>query len=707
MTIVDSKNIKKPVIYLKLLENKNLLIVDADTTVRYLDRDSLKVLNGFKLSIKHQRYKNSVVDFTNDGQYFTVISETRTEAKVYTTRTKKLIAQIDRHQGEVSCVGIEPSGHYMFASGDDGKTFVIDILSGNLAFTLPHHKDSVNDIAFNKSGNFVALASYDKSIAIFDFKTETLIQQLKVHSQQVVKVRFVNNDRLISVDGKSTTMVWDIASGKVLSVLQGIHDDVIQLFSIKDDSFLFVATTLGYLILFDLKTYKLLSKKFIKLPSTILSLVFYEEKNQLIIGTKDGKVSFYNIFAGEEDLKKLYKHKDYKSMQKKFLANPLLEYTPTALLVEERWNKIIVLAREYLQNGERAKAITLFDSFKSLPQKNIIIQKILREYRDFEKFLFLAKNKKIVLAYGVAEQNPIYKTSKAYKELEDCWHKDFKLAKNHSFHLEVDKAKKILLPYRGLSAKMKDIQKLFREGEIYKRFRWAISREDFKIVFELLKIHPFLKKLDEYDKLMKYADALYINSLQAIEKDDNVLAMKMLRVLLDFNDFKNEVKELLKNIENKQKFLEAIKYNDMRVAYNLLELSQELKETEEGLKLQSLWKEDMIKANRYAMRGDALGIEKVLQNYLKIVSKYITIAPIFRLCYLVQIEKAFKTKKEKLVIERAIKNYLLFFGRDSKIEIFYNSFIRNYKDSKLNLEYLQKGSFEKWKPIMIVKSILD
>ena len=62
---------------------------------------------------------------------------------------KKALAKIDRHQGAISCVGIDPKSRYVFSGGEDGKTFVLDIKSGKLAFTLPGHVDTINDIAFS------------------------------------------------------------------------------------------------------------------------------------------------------------------------------------------------------------------------------------------------------------------------------------------------------------------------------------------------------------------------------------------------------------------------------------------------------------------------------------------------------------------------------------------------------------------------------
>ena len=151
MEVIRSKNFKKPIVQTQVLDDGSILVVDSETTIRYLDNQSLELLDGFKANIHHLRYKSTVVKFSSDGKFFATLSADVKESRLYNATTKKSIARVDRHHGEASCVGIDTNNKYMFSCGDDGKTFAIDIKSGKIAFTLPVHVDTVNDIAFSSN----------------------------------------------------------------------------------------------------------------------------------------------------------------------------------------------------------------------------------------------------------------------------------------------------------------------------------------------------------------------------------------------------------------------------------------------------------------------------------------------------------------------------------------------------------------------------
>jgi len=707
MEPVNSKSIAEPVALLQILNDNTLLVIDANTTVRYFKHDSLKLFSGFKVGIHHERYKSSVVAYSKNGEYLATLSADCKESRLYNTQSKKMITKIDRHHGKVSCVGIDPLSRYMFSCGDDGKTFAIDVKSGKLVFTLPHHIDTINDIAFTKNANWVATASYDRKISFFNLVTMSPREKPIAHSAPVIKLDFFHKNKLIGIDRRSSAIIWDIYTGKVLHRLEGIHDEVTQMCISDDEQFLFLGTTLGYILLYDLNTYELLSGKYIKMVSPITALAFDGELNYLIVGTDEGLLLQYDIYEGEERLKELLKYKDFTKIQKLIEDNPILTYTKIYKVISSRWENTLKQAKIALQNGDKNKAMLLFDQFKEIPSKNRIIQKLIKDYSEFDKFLNFAKEGKLVLAYSLANTYPVYKESKIYQTLEARWKKAFVQAQKYILEAKgMTKAKEILTPYRGISEKTKFIQDVLTKGEIYKRFKSAIRQKEFKICFELIKRHPFLKEFPDYDALIAYGDTLYIQTHKYIEENNTHSALKLLEILEIFSDFSEEAHMLIKETQTKQKFFNAVQEKDVATAYNMMASVQELLETDEGKALQEQWNSDLAKASKYAALGNVQGVYTVLKPYLKIESKYIPCATIFGWCYIVQLETALQKNMSQAILEKGIKNYVLNFGIQDQIEDFFTSFKERYPNSKLNIEVLKKGSLPMWRPSMIVESIL-
>jgi len=708
METLASKGIGKPVILMKILEDSRLLVVDVETTVRYFNKDTLKLESGFKVAIKHKHYKSPVVAFSNDGKYFSTLTSNAKESRLFNTHTKKMITKVTRHHGDVSCVGIDSFSRYMFSCGDDGKTFGIDIHSGKLVFTLPHHSDAINDIAFSSNGTWVATAGYDRKISLFSLLTMTPKNKLKAHSTAVTHLRFFQNNKLLSIDKKSSAIIWDIHSGKVIERLQGIHDEVTAVTIDAADRFLFLGTDLGYIIVYDLKNYELITPKYIKITSPITSLEFNKEDNYLIVGTTDGFVIYYHIFEGEAEIKVLLQKREFERIQQEIDKNPLLVYTEVYDALTDFWNHSLEKAKIALQKGDKKTAILIFGQFKYMPSKNKIIQKLIKDFTEFPKFVQYAKEGKLALAYNLANKFPVYKETSAYKALEVRWKKAFAQAQKYVLEPKTAPlAKDVLAPYRGLSEKTKFIQELLNKSEIYKRFRSAIAKKEFKACSELIKQNFFLKELPEYDMLMKYADGLYIKSQEMMQEGDIHAAIKILRVLQDFEEFKDEARNFMIDLESKAKFFNAIRDDDIATAYDMIAKSEDLINTKEGIELQQMYNDDLDVANAAAASGDINGVTNAMQKYMTTSSKYAALATIYAFAYIVQLENALQNSVSRQKIENGIKNYILNFGISEQIEAFYNLFEDMYPETKLNLELLKKGSFTMWRPSMIVDSILE
>lgn len=707
MDSIKKTKITQPVILSKILHDSRLLIVDSQTTVKYLDKETLTTMGGFKGSVIHERYKTAVVAFSDDGDYFASMSQDCRDSKLYNLKTKKAIARMTRHQGEVSCVGIDPKSRYMFSCGEDGKTFAIDIKSGKLAFTLPPHADTINDIVFSDNSQWIATVGYDRKVSIYNLAMMTPRHSLKVHSDPVMKAHFLDDAKLVSVDKASKAIIWDAHTGKIVARPQGIHDDVTQITKSSDGKFLFFGTVLGYVLVYELENYTLVDGKFIKLDTSITSLSFDADNNHLIVGSEAGRVNFYAIYKGEGYLRELFQKHRYKEIDEYIKTNPLLIYTDVYKEIEKKWLNTVEKAKLCLQHGKKKLAKEIFAPYENIPSKAKIIKNILNDFVDFNKFSTLIKENKIPLAYSIVNQNPIYKESKLYKNLEAKWKKNFLQAQKVLMTSKnEDEAREILSSYRGVSEKTAFIQELFSKSAVYNRFKAYLADKNFKQLFLLINKYSFLKEFPEYEALMNYADTLYIEINKLISNNDISQALNKLRLLKDFGDYEDEVNELIYTIELKQKFAVAVQKKDLAQEYDLMAKLPDLQNSEDGMKLQEEWEKDYQKANICASKAEINGMKIILDKYMKISSKYMSIASVFSWAYRIELENLIKVKAKVEIIEDGIKRYLSFFGEHDDIVSFFDIFKKYYPDSKLDLDTLSKGSMRMWKPSMIVDSII-
>ena len=708
MKAVTAQSISKPVILLKMLQNGTLVAVNSDSIVRILNPENLSLVSGFKVGITHKRYKNRVLDYSYNSKYLATLSATEKESILYSTQTKKTIGVVKRHQGEVSCVGLDTKSRYMFSCGDDGKTFAMDVKSGKLIFTMSRHADSVNDIAFSKNGNWVATASYDRKISLFNLVIMSPKEKYIGHSSPVMKLKFLTDNRLLSIDKNSVANVWDIYQDKIIHKLEGVHDNVTQICVAKDENIFFLASELGYIMVYQLDTYEQLSQNYIKFSSTVTALEYDADTKHLLVGTEDGFIYRYNIYEGMDKLRGLLQKKQFKEIQEEVKKNPILKFTQISELVANFWENSLNKARILLQNGDKKMAQSLLTDFQKIPARNSVIKKLFHDYENFEKFKQAVKNNKLVVAYNLAATYPTYKESKVYKILESRWQKTLVTAQKYALDPRgLTQALELLNAYRGISEKTIFIQDVLNKGDLYKRFRNALGHKDFKICFELAKRNPFLKEFPEYDSLTQYSHTLNHKVEKLLANGDIHMAIKFLRQLVDFPEYQEKAQREIDSLDHRQKFFNAVQEDNLVLAYNMLDTTEELLTTKDGQRLQEEWNQALENAESCAARGDTTCIHEKLENFMNIQSKYRAIATIYAWAYMVQLEQAFRKDASQSELEHGIKNYVLNFGLSEQIENFDAFVKRKYPESKLNLEFLTKGSLSMWRPSMIVKSILD
>jgi WD40 repeat protein len=551
MDTVLKNDFKSGIIYTKILADLTLAVVDTKCSVYLLDKNTLDIKHLLSLDINHPRFETNLVCVNDKGSLFATTSTDNRKISAFDLETNEQKEFTSRHSGEISSVIIDPKNRYIFTGGEDGKIFAIDIRNDKLSFQLPVHVDTINDITISSNSQWIATASYDKKISLYNIAMMKLKFRLKVHTAPVIKVCFLSDYRLFSVDKQSVGIVWNMHDSKIIKRVQGIHDDVVQVTQGGDDKLLFLGTKLGYVLVYDLDTYELIERRFIKLREMITSMCFDNEDNHLIVGTESGKLLIYDIYEGKEQIKELILQKRYKEVEDLVKEKVLLKYTDAYKSMMLLWEKTLKVATDFLGKGQKQKAMQIFGQFLAIPSKKSKINKLFEEFEEFDKFAMFVSQEKYSLAYSLANKHPVYKETKVYKSMELRWKKDFMLAQKILLQTKsAQKVKDILAPYRGISEKTKLIQDLILNANVYERFKKALNKKDYKACVELAKNHPFLKEYQEYHDLQKESDQLYIHSQKLLQNGEKYKALKLLNILLSFDEFKDDAKDMIIEIQD-------------------------------------------------------------------------------------------------------------------------------------------------------------
>ncbi len=92
---------------------------------------------------------------------------------------------------------------------------------------LKGHDGAVESIAFSPDALYIATASSDRTIRVWDMTNGQTILELRGHSGRVNSVAYSPDGRLlVTASSDKTSRIWDVQTGKMLKVLQGHTGDV-------------------------------------------------------------------------------------------------------------------------------------------------------------------------------------------------------------------------------------------------------------------------------------------------------------------------------------------------------------------------------------------------------------------------------------------------------------------------------------------------
>jgi WD40 repeat protein len=190
----------------------------------------------------------------------------------------------------VKSIEFSPDGKYLVAVGgmQQDELKIWRLPEQNLAAAPSAHSVTINDVAFSSDGRWMATASGDNTVVVWDFVRTEPHRRLKVGSNGgITSVAFSPDGRILAAGGyEGLVKGYEVQTGNLLFVLDG-HGDRIRSVVFSPDGKRIVSASVGKrIVIWDVATSQQLMS--LSTSDTVNTMAFSPDGRLMVAAQQDG-----------------------------------------------------------------------------------------------------------------------------------------------------------------------------------------------------------------------------------------------------------------------------------------------------------------------------------------------------------------------------------------------------------------------------------
>jgi WD40 repeat protein len=161
------------------------------------------------------------------------------------------------HKNWVRHLAFSPGGRYLASASNDNSIRIWDAKSGQSLRILAGHRNFVSAVAFSPGGRYLASASFDKTLKLWDLVSGKEIRTFTGHKKAIYAMAMDPSGKLLasgSSADKNNLFLWNLRTGQVVRRLSGGESWVESLAFSPDGKYLAVGFYDNTIKLWDVKS---------------------------------------------------------------------------------------------------------------------------------------------------------------------------------------------------------------------------------------------------------------------------------------------------------------------------------------------------------------------------------------------------------------------------------------------------------------------